>query len=290
MKLATFNIFWLGGDKIERTAEDKSLIARVIAKLDADVVVFQEIVDPKVLQEIIDSASGTTSRSYRLYDHDNQLLGVGKGKDQPASQKVVATYDERGYELVAASPIFGGVGRLPFGLRVRSVADEGGVLVVGVHFQSGYPSFTDKADAEKRKNQCQHLADWIAGQKVAPNPKLPMPLPDEHVVILGDFNALYDSNEPTYAGVVASLHPLREGQMAEWWWKEPLADPAGGDRSTSYLEHLLIDFVMLSPSLKGRMIRPPTIYAFDRDPDIGVADERVSDHRPVFVEVDISPS
>jgi endonuclease/exonuclease/phosphatase family metal-dependent hydrolase len=286
MKLATFNIFWLGGDKIERTEEDKSLIARVIARLDADVVVFQEIVDPKALQEIIDFASGATSRSYRLYDNDNQLLGVGKGKDQ----KVVVTYDDQRYELVAASPIFGGVGRLPFGLRVRSVADGGGVLVVGVHFQSGYPNFTDKDDAEKRKKQCQHLADWIAGKKVALNPKLPMPLPDEHVVILGDFNALYDSNEPTYAGVVASLNPLREGQMTEWWWQKPLADPAGGDRSTSYLERLLIDFVMLSPSLKGRIIKRPTIYAFDHDPDIGVADEHVSDHRPVFVEVDISPS
>jgi endonuclease/exonuclease/phosphatase family metal-dependent hydrolase len=285
MKLATFNIAWLGGDKIERTEEDKSLIARVIAKLDADVVVFQEIVDPKVLQEIVDSASVTTLRSYRLYDNDNQLLGVGKDKDQ----KVVITYDDQGYELMAASPIFGGIGRLPYGVRIQKIANGTEVLIVGVHFQSGYPNFTDQDDAEKRKKQCQHLADWIAGQKVALNPVFPMPLSDERVVIMGDFNALYDSNQPAYAGVVASLNPLREGHMAEWCWEKPLADPAGGDRQTSYLEGLLIDFAMLSPSLKGYMITPPTIYAFDHDPDIGVADARVSDHRPVFVEIDISP-
>jgi exonuclease III len=55
-------------------------------------------------------------------------------------------------------------------------------------------------------------------------------------------------------------------------------------------QHLLIDYVMLSPSLKNRIIQQPTIYAFDQDPGIGAADEHVSDHRPVFVEIDISPS
>jgi endonuclease/exonuclease/phosphatase family metal-dependent hydrolase len=285
MKLATFNIYWLGGDKIERTEEDRARIAQVLANLDADVAVFQEIVDADELQEILEIASDATGRNYRLYDDDDQLLGVGKADEQ----KVVATYDDQQYELLAASPILGGVRRLPFGLRLQSAAGGGGVLVVGVHFQAGYPSFTDEGDIEIREQQCQHLADWIAGLEEALNPKLPMPLPDEHVVVLGDFNALYDSNVPAYAGVVASLDPLREGHMAEWWWEKPLADPAGGDLSTSYLERLLIDFVMLSPSLKGHIVTPPTIYAFDQNPDIGVADERVSDHRPVFVEVDIPP-
>ena len=77
--------------------------------------------------------------------------------------------------------------------------------------------------------------------------------------------------------------------MAEWWWQEPLADPAGGDRTTVYVERLLIDYVMLSPSLKERILKPPTIYAFDQDPEIGAAGIRVSDHRLVVVEVDISP-
>jgi hypothetical protein len=47
--------------------------------------------------------------------------------------------------------------------------------------------------------------------------------------------------------------------------------------------------VVLSPSLKERILKPPTIYAFDQDPEIGAAGVQVSDHRPVFVEVDISP-
>jgi len=55
---------------------------------------------------------------------------------------------------------------------------------------------------------------------------------------------------------------------------------------------LLIDFIMLSPSLKEKVITPPTIYAFDRDPEItGLATQplqyRVADHRPVYVEMDL---
>ena len=285
MRLATFNICWLGGKKIQRTAGDLAAIAQVIAKLDADVVVFQEIVHSQVLQHILEVANASTARSYQLFDRNHHLLGVVK----PPGQKVIAAYDERRYELLAASPIFGGVGRLPFGLRLRSVAGGGQVLVVGVHLKSGQPIFTDVASASTRKDQCRHLQDWVAGRKQAENLVFPAPLPDEHVVILGDFNALYRSDDSKLAGVVMSLGPLREDAMAEWWWQEPLADPAGGDRTTAYQEDLLIDYVMLSPSLKGRILHHPTIYAFDQDPEIGAAGEGVSDHRPVFVNVDISP-
>ena len=288
MKLATFNIYWLGGGgDVVRTAQDNKRLADIIAKLDADVFVFQEIVDPDVLREILDMADELTSRSYTMHDAQDRLLGLGGGAQ---AQKVVAAYDAEKFELLAASPIFGGNGRLPFGLRLRRKADGAQVLVVGVHFQSGYPNFTDADDAEKRRRQCQHLADWVAGAKASVNPTLPMPQNGEHIAVLGDFNALYDSNNSAYAGVVASLDPLRTGHMADWWWKKPLRDAGGGDRTTSYLEHLLIDFVMLSPSLKERIAQRPTIYAFDQDPTIGASGISISDHRPVFVEIDISPS
>jgi len=159
--------------------------------------------------------------------------------------------------------------------------------MIGVHFQSGYPVFTDEEDAERRRSQCQHLADWIAGEGTADNPALPAPLPGEHVAILGDFNALIESDVPGYEAVVQSLAPLRQGHMADWWWEKPLPDPAGGGQVTSYLEGYLIDFVMLSPSLRSRIVEPPTIYAFDHDEEIGASGLQLSDHRPVYVEIDI---
>jgi endonuclease/exonuclease/phosphatase family metal-dependent hydrolase len=288
MKLATFNIYWLGNDEmIVRTQEDRSLIARVIAKLDADVIVFEEIVDPQELQEIINLASSLTSRSYRLHDNDNRLLCDNNQLGMTGFQKVFVTYDAKQYDLLAASPIAGGVSRRPFGIRVRRKADGEQLLVVGLHLKSGQPQFTDEDSAKTRKKQCQHLADWVAGKHTASNPVLPQPLPDEHVVILGDFNALYESTDAQYAVVVQSLDPLRNGQMTDWWWENPLSDPRGGDQTTSYLESLLIDYVMLSPSLKSHIVQQPTIYAFDYDPQIGASGVRISDHRPVFVELDI---
>jgi endonuclease/exonuclease/phosphatase family metal-dependent hydrolase len=301
MKLATFNIYWLGNERFvemsgqeERTQEDWSRIAQVIAKLDADVIAFQEIVSLEELQTVIDLANELTSRNYQMYDKNGELLGTGKAEDQ----KVVVAYDQQRYELVAASPIFGGVGRLPFALKVRSLTDGGQALIVGVHFKSGQPEFENENSAERRRLQCQHLADWVAGAKVDSNAVFPKPSLEEHVTILGDFNALYElePGQPNEWGIaVESLDPLRKGHMSEWWWKKPSADPAGGDRTTSYVERLLIDFVMLSPSLKSRIIQRPTIYAYDKDPEITnnfqkEVKYRVSDHRPVHVEVDISPS
>lgn len=286
MRLATFNIYWLGDEeKIMRTEEDRSLIARVIARLNADVIIFEEIVAPEELQGIIDMVNGLTSRSYRLRDNEDRFLCDNSQLDVQGMQKVFAAYDSRQYELLAASPLFGGVGRRPFGLRVRHKDDGGQALVVGVHLKSGQPLFTDEDSADRRKRQCKHLADWVAGKHAASNNILPKPSAGEHVVILGDFNALYESNKPEYAGVVASLAPLREAGMAEWLWDKPLRDVAGGDRTTSYLERLLIDYIMFSPSLKGRIAEAPTIYAFDFDPNIGVSGIRISDHRPVFCEI-----
>lgn len=290
MRLATFNIAWLGDEEqISRTEEDLGRIARVIARLDADAMVFQEIVKPEQLEHMLDQAGGLTNRVYRMRDDQGRLLGsLGHHVNE---QKVIAAYDSRRYALLAGSPIVGGPGRPPYALRLRSVADgDGQVLVVGVHFQSGFPDFTDAGDAQRRRKQCQHLADWIQGAKADQNPELPAPLPDEHVAILGDFNALFDTDGPGFEIIVRSLDPLRTGPMAEWWWEKPLPDPAGGGQTTSYGEGYLIDFVMLSPSLKDRIVTPPTIYAFDRDDRIGGTGDcqkSISDHRPVFVEIDI---
>lgn len=297
MKLATFNVCWLGNERFakmtnlkERDQDDWLSIARVIARLDADIVVFQEIVNLEELQKVLVFANGFTGRKYQMRDHQNQMLGTGRTLEQ----KVVIAFDEQKYELLAASPIFGGEGRIPFGVRVRSVTDGAQILVVGVHFKSGQPYFDDQTSAGKRMLQCQHLADWIAGKKVESNPVLPQPLADERVAILGDFNAIseLESDQPQeWKIVVDSLDPLRQEHLKEWWWEKALADPAGGDRTTAYLDRLLIDFVMLSPSLKTRITQRPTIYAYDQDPSIisksvnGV-EYRVSDHRPVHVELE----
>lgn len=107
----------------------------VIANLDTDVLLFQDIVDPKVLEDILDQAREMIGRPYSLRDESDSVLGYTSG-----SLKMVATYDNSRYKLAAGFPIYGRVGRLPYTFRPESLDDEGGeVVVVGVHFQSGYP-------------------------------------------------------------------------------------------------------------------------------------------------------
>jgi endonuclease/exonuclease/phosphatase family metal-dependent hydrolase len=298
LKLATFNIYWLGNDRfasmsgLEPRVEDDWLsIARVVSKVDADVVVFEEIVSLDELQRVLDLIRGWGNRRYEIYDKQGQVLGTGK----PNDQKVVIAYDLEKFDLVAASALLGGQGRLPFGVRLRRTNQAGEILVIGVHFKSGQPLFDDEPSAEKRALQCQHLADWVAGMKMDLNPILQKPEAEENIAILGDFNAIceLETDQPdTWKIIVDSLDALRKTPMNDWWWEKPLADPNGGDRTSSYLEHLLIDFIMLSPSLKTKIITPPTIYAFDRDPEITQQATkslayRVSDHRPVYVELDL---
>lgn len=303
LKLATFNIYWLGNDRFTEMSKKVGLelepraeadwlsIARVVSKVNADVIVFEEIVSLDELQRVLDLTRDLVGRRYEIHDKQGQMLGTGK----PNDQKVVIAYDSDKFDLTAASALLGGQGRLPFGVRLRRKNQAGEILVIGVHFKSGQPLFDDASSAEKRAHQCQHLADWVAGLKAADNQILPKPNAQENIAILGDFNAIsrLEPDQPAnWKIIVDSLDALRKAPLSDWSWEIPTADPNGGDRSTSYLEQLLIDFIMLSPSLKQKVITPPTIYAFDTDPAItGPATQpleyRVSDHRPVYVELDL---
>jgi endonuclease/exonuclease/phosphatase family metal-dependent hydrolase len=300
LKLATFNIYWLGNDRFTEMSDpaleprgeaDWLSIARVISKVNADVIVFEEIVSLDELQSVLDLTHDLVGRRYEIHNKQGQVLGTGK----PNDQKVVIAYDSEKFDLTAASAISGGQGRLPYGVRLRRKNQAGEILVIGVHFKSGQPAFDDESSAVKRAHQCQHLADWVAGLKADDNQILPKPNAEENIAVLGDFNAIsrLEPGQPAnWKIIVDSLNALRNAPMNDWSWEIPAADPNGGDRSTSYIERLLIDFIMLSPSLKEKVITPPTIYAFDRDPEItGPATQplayRVSDHRPVYVELDL---
>ena len=298
LKLATFNIYWLGNDRFTEMSEleprgegDWLSIARVVSKVNADVIVFEEIVSLDELQRVLDLAHDLVGRRYEIHDQHGTLLGTGN----PNDQKVVIAYDSEKFDLTAASAIRGVQGRLPYGVRLRRINEPGEILVIGVHFKSGQPLFDDESSAVKRAHQCQHLAEWVAGLKTADNQILPKPEANENIAVLGDFNAIarLEPGQPSnWQIIVDSLNALRNAPMNAWSWQLPAADPNGGDRSSSYIERLLIDFIMLSPSLKEKVITPPTIYAFDRDPEItGPATQpleyRVSDHRPVYVELDL---
>jgi endonuclease/exonuclease/phosphatase family metal-dependent hydrolase len=290
MRLATFNIYWLGGNQVERTEEDEGLIARIIAKLEAGVLAFQEIMQGSALERVIERVNAETVRNYRIKNEAGSWL---EGDSQ--GMRVMMAYDIDTMELLSDAAIKGGVERRPCALHLRDRSTGSELTVVGVHFQAGYPHFDGVDDANVRRHQCEHLVSWIAGGQQGANPGFPRPAGDD-VVVLGDFNAINDLDVSEVAFHIedpdvsyGSLAPLRTGDMADWHWPKPLADTEGG-RFSVYEERLMIDFIMLSPSLAGRVVKEPRLYAFDRDPEIGASGVNLSDHRPVVVELAIGRS
>jgi endonuclease/exonuclease/phosphatase family metal-dependent hydrolase len=296
MRLATWNIYWLGERTDEhgvtRDAEDEKVIAQVIARLAPDVLALQEIVDPEVMQRIVGKANGP-GRNYTLFVDDTWLTSDADPTDEKSDwQKAFLCINRETVEFERGAAIQGGpqTGRKPYAavLRVSGHA----FVAVAVHLRAGYPGFLDATDAKARWREAKALAEWLKGEKAASekNPEFPEPGLDERVV-LGDFNAqLQDPN--------GSLDPLAE---LGWTWDNP--EPDGDHRETAIFENdrYVIDFILLSPEMATRVQSGPKVYAWDHDPELGGPDRfhfgpggsgnlrhyRVSDHRPVWVEVEM---
>lgn len=281
MRLATWNIYWLGSDaKLLRTDADLARIAALLRSFDADVLVLQEIVSLGVLRDLFARVEALGGRGYSFDDGRGEPLA--SAKESSPEQKIVLAYD-RARLVVEASTRVGRVkGRKPVAARLRTLADGARRLVVGVHLQSGYPVFTDPADSADRARQCDALAAWLAGRAAAEHPRLRSPEAGEPVIVAGDFNAPWESDEPDFAGLVASLDALRT--LPGYRWLRPDEDPRGGGLVTSYVDQVAIDHVVVSASV----VTPtaPRLVAFDQEGAVaGVDPERVSDHRPVRIEL-----
>lgn len=285
MRVATFNIYWLGGNKIQRTDADEQHIATIIENLDADVIAFQEIIDRQVLKRILDLASSHTDRDYRIRDELGDWLESGS-----SNMRVMMAYDHSTTKLHSFTAISGGKKRKPCAIQVSDRQSGVEVTAVGVHLHSGYPKFDDIEDAAIRQSQCENINRWIHGQEAGTNPEFPEPATD-HVLLLGDFNALNDVDVSAASFYIErpdvsyeSLAALRTGDMEAWHWPTPLPDKAGGQFSV-YEERIMIDFIMSSPSIASLISKPPLLYAFDTDKSFGTPGKHLSDHRPVVVEV-----
>ena len=285
MRVATFNIYFLGGNKIDRSDAEYQKIGQVIAKLDADIIGFQEIMDPDGLQLAIDAANTASGRNYLCKNADGDWLTASN------FMRVGMAFDADAVELKSNGKVEG-YKRDSYALHVVDKKSGIELNVVDVHLKSGQPVLDDQSSADTRRIQCENLASWIAGGAEADSPEFPKPTTDK-VILLGDFNAINDLDVsevpyPILKPEVSfnSMEPLRTGPFTDWHWPFPLADDSGG-RYSVYGERLMIDFIMFSPQLASNVSKQPKIYAFDVDPEIGIADRRVSDHRPIVAELDL---
>lgn len=297
MRGATWNIYWLGertGEKIQRSESDYKLIAQVIDRLSPDILALEEIVDPLVMEQILALAS-TEDRDYiiRISD-DNWLTSDSKPLDASNElQKVFLCINNKTVEFIKGAAIKGGPGgRRPYAARLRDRSSGKEFVVVGLHLRSGFPDFLDQQDAAVRRKEVEALIRWLGGEAQEVNHSFPKPDCDD-VIVLGDCNA--EKDDPNQ-----SLSPLGMGFMGDWLWGKPEPDGENWETALYAGDRLVIDFILLSASLRTKVVSPPSVYAWDRDAALGGASKfhegpdgsgnlkgyEVSDHRPVVTELE----
>jgi hypothetical protein len=164
--------------------------------------------------------------------------------------------------------------------------------VVAVHLRSGFPNLLDQEDAAVRRDEVEALIRWLSGEAEEQNHSFPRPDCDD-VLVLGHCNAQKD--DPNQ-----SLLPLGMGSMSNWLWDKPAPDGAHWETALYEGDRFVIDFILLSPSLRTKVVSPPSVYAWDCDEALGGALKfhegpngsgnlkgyGVSDHRPVVTELE----
>lgn len=320
VRIATFNIFWFPSSPFignHRSSDDSEKICEVIRRLDADVLVFQEILGLEALEELLSDV--IPSRSYSMRDQAGKWAASGIEKDD---MKVPFAFDRSKLELLEAGSVrrpgdlvapWGR--REPVAARLRPLGGGPIFTVIGVHLKSGYltegPDPVTKDD-DIRVEETTRLSEWIA--TLAPiTPGAAARPAGEPTVLVGDFNALRRN---------AAMKPFSPGgALSSWSWPEPRfasamsplpieMNPPDHERWTTHLDRKIIDHVMASPELK--LAEAPWVYAFDQDESwlqtVGVSRDwleegnymltpahkpsnnvenlhRVSDHRPVRATV-----
>jgi endonuclease/exonuclease/phosphatase family metal-dependent hydrolase len=302
IKIATWNIYWLGDreGKVVRGPQHEQLIAQVIGHIAPDVLALEEIVDPFVMERILEQASGE-GREYVIRSGEGDWLTSDPDPADPENgrQKVFLCVNRETVDLLRGASLRGGPAgygfRRPYAALLRHRASDTEFVAVAVHLRSGYPSFLDKEDAQNRQKEAIAVASWLQGEATGENPAFPEPGRDE-IVVLGDFNA--EHNDPAHAEPKdpnRSLDPLRDA-LCCWTWKDPEPDGERWETAIYAGDRYVIDFMLLSPAMAARVVVPPQIYAWDYDSAMGgptrfhygpdgsgnLKGYEVSDHRPVF--------
>ena len=173
MKLATWNIYWLGertGDHIVRTEEDEALIAQVVARIKPDVLAIQEVVDPLALERVLEKAKAP-GQEYTIRGGDGTWLTSDRAPDSETNnwQKTFLCLNESTIEFVSGGAIKGAAGRRPYAAELRHRDSGRAFTAVAVHFQSGWPAFLGEDDANKRRDQAEALTRWLQGEAAESN-------------------------------------------------------------------------------------------------------------------------
>ena len=250
IRLATFNLFWFPETKEpafnERGPDAHEQIARVVTRLDADAIVFEEMLDRDRLHQTLE----LTGRPYEVVDTPD-----ASGE----FQRVMIAFDSSKLELVETTTVFARP-RPWLALRLRTLDPAPRELwLVGGHLKSANPlpgTEHDSDDQGKRRHACESLAEWIDANHAAAPP----------IFVLGDFNMVpeHESFEP-----FATLDPplSRVPHRVLDSLPEHGGEIVGEDERWSTLtDRVVIDHAFVSESAHAWLKSDAVVYAFDLDP------------------------
>ncbi len=262
LKIATWNLEWLtlraAGDPalpenvVPKRAEDRALLRRYAAALDADVVAFEEVDGPDVAAQIF-----PPDRYALFFSHDDVIQRVGF-----AVRRGIAV--QQNPDLVALDIYPSARFHLRSGVDITLDVAAARIRLLGLHLKSGchYGALGGNAGrvCDTLRRQIAPLQGWIAQRR------------DEGVpfALLGDFNRRMDGRDEMMAALnqAAPLLRVTEGRSTPCW---------GGN---SFIDHIMLGGAArawVEPNSMRVMV-----YREGEE-----AKERLSDHCPVSVRLDL---
>ena len=240
----------------------KTGLRSVLKRLDADVLVLQEMGGPNYLDEL------RRDLNHAGLEYPHTILLVG-----PDADRHVAVLSRRAFTSVRQHvdltfPYFGGKEKVKRGMLEVTLETNGGALTLfGVHLKSRY---TDRADdvqsAARRQGEATVIRDLVLT-------RFPKPA-QGNFLILGDFNDDVSSKTlQRFRGRgsvrIAQLLPIADARGERWTHVYKKAD------SYTRVDHILVS-AALFPAVRNGV----------GSIDDGVGVLETSDHRPVMVVLD----
>jgi hypothetical protein len=269
LKIATFNIRWygVGGDVDHPTAETRNPMLRAFVEqhlADADMVVFEEILDVAMLQAEVVPA-GWTCSTYPSTQAKHQFVTGCLAPNLFLTRE--ADDDDVGFQPLALGTLRPGLAGV-----VRDAATLAPIArIVGVHLKA-MPDSTDR-----RLAQAKILVERLA-QLDTRNEQLPL-------LLLGDFNAhrstdtMRDKDDWTLIGEVFDTQPALGLAHAAYAFENTYRDKAG---KAYKLDHMYLS----RAALESIDVAGPCNLAWPADQaTITQHFDQISDHCPVIASI-----
>ncbi|WP_206483646.1 endonuclease/exonuclease/phosphatase family protein [Thalassotalea sp. G2M2-11] len=276
LKLASWNIAWLGSHKFnQRTEKDYKELARYARQLDADVIALQEV-------ENSDYARKVFGDDYDYYfSTKNWVQRVG-----------VAVRKSKGYQVSSVEYKALDVGRVRYGMDITLSKNDEKLRLLAVHLKSGcFEKALDgksvgamansTKNAKKNKRACEKLSKQIKPLESWIDQRAQENIP---FIVIGDFNRRFSKDIELAHSEEAGLWQAIDDEGSEDMWAPTLDKDSQcwGGYYKDYIDHIVFD-----PKARQRYVQG-SFYQLVFDGKYSKKLSRaLSDHCPISIQLEL---